>query len=134
MAGRGRVLRTVFGRRRWRMPWSPGTSSGTWSPDAVRLTSDPKATNPSGDARSNSPDDTTPTVAFPITTPVDPAGLNGPNKADQANSPEDSAPAPRAVASPADARPSLLDWEAWRARTGGAGGRPTQKGRPQSPQ
>jgi Beta-lactamase enzyme family len=32
------------------------------------------------------------------------------------------------------ARPSLLDWEAWRARTGGAGGRPTQKGRPQSPQ
>ena len=120
----------MFGRRRWRMPWSSGTSSGTWSPDAVRLTSDQKATNPAGDVRSNSPDDATPTVAFPITTPVDPAGLNGPNKADQANSPEDSAAAPRAAASPAAARPSLLDWEAWRARTGGAGGRSTQKKRP----
>ena len=31
---------------------------------------------------------------------------------------------------PAAARPSLFDWEAWRARTGGADGRTTPKGRP----
>jgi hypothetical protein len=35
---------TVFGRRRWRMPWSSGTSGEPWSPGPVRPTWAPKTT------------------------------------------------------------------------------------------
>jgi len=45
----------VFGRRRWRMPWSSGTSSGSWSPGLVRLTSVPKAAKPPAAVSAHSP-------------------------------------------------------------------------------
>jgi hypothetical protein len=38
---------TVFGRRRWRTPWSSGTTGEPWSPGVVRTTWAPKSTKPS---------------------------------------------------------------------------------------
>jgi hypothetical protein len=77
----------------------------------VRVTSDEKTTKPPADARSNSAEDATPTVEFPANTPVERTGPNEPNKT----------------------RTAIFDWEAWRARTGGADGRPARPGRPQPP-
>lgn len=36
----------MFGRRRWRTPWSSGTTGEPWSPGAVRTTCAPKSTKP----------------------------------------------------------------------------------------
>jgi beta-lactamase class A len=99
------------------MPWSSGTSSGTWSPGLVRLTSAPKTAKQSAAAPGDSAEDSAPTVAFAITAPVDPAEPNEPNKAIKANSPPNPAGAAGGAAA---ARPPVFDWEAWRARTGGA--------------
>src|SRR5580692_3218533 len=101
------------------MPWSSGTSSGSSSPGQVGLTSATKTAKRPAAASSHSPEDSTPTVAFALSKPDEPTGQNTSNKTETANSPE-GRPASKAAA----ARPPVLDWEAWRARTGGVDGRP----------